>query len=386
MRIVPIFAVTAAALTVASCGKKVDELQRLIQDKTKPGNGDAIALLEDSKKTGVPGATTVLDGPGGRSNEAEPYEILPPGVKGAAPAAKAPVETVKPDSKAEPKSEAKSAEAKGKYADEAEIVRLVKAHKYQAALKLNPNPKSFQAQYYAGNAAFVTALEKKADSPERQKLVLLAEKRFRQAGAVESNPTKKARAYLWLGITGYKFRLGDYDYDTLTKPFRYIHEKLANTPYDNDAVFYLGLLSMKSPEKRGTVAAEYFASLAKSDPRDRVYDVDYARFSTPQAAAKHYSALLNGEGADLEGAVPTVTGSTSGAGTGAGSGSTLKAPAVRPGEGKDDFLEKVDRLHREILGGSNSGANRETPRPASTGTGAAQNDAPPAVPPVASVP
>ncbi|MBN8217811.1 MAG: hypothetical protein J0L75_14300, partial [Spirochaetes bacterium] len=251
------------AFLAVSCKRGGDSLDRLLGDRGKSGAGDqALTLLKENEgvggQDGARGASrsTNKSAAGVMAEEGEPTFAAPSAPRGKAPVAPAPAV---------------------KYASEKDIVKWISLHQYSKVLAAKIDPKNATALYYTGNAYFVTALMTKSDA--REKLVANAEKHFLAAGKIETDKTRKARAYLWLGITRYKFRGATYDLETTSQPLRYVVEKLPDTPYYNDALLYLGLVRSKFNLRDS--AKDYFNLLARTDSRDRVYDIDYQKWSTP---------------------------------------------------------------------------------------------------------
>lgn len=343
-----LLAIPFAFLSV-SCRRGGDSLDRLLGDRGKSGSGDqALTLLKENEGIGAQGegafAARSTNGAGKASvlmDEGEPTTATP---STGAPRAKAPLAPVR-------------------YVSDADIRKWISLHQYDKVIAAKIDPKNASQLYYSGNAYFVTALMTKSASRERH--VANAEKNFLAAGKLETDKTRKARAYLWLGITRYKFRGGTYDLETTSQPLRYVVEKLPDTPYYNDALLYLGLVRSKFNLRDS--AKDYFNLLARTDSRDRVYDMDYQKWSTPQAAARHYLNLIgepNKDGAEDLRAAPDPKPAADAGPAAAPAPSERPSPVYRPqgaDSTRDAFLEKVERIHREILGTPMEGRSNAAP-------------------------
>lgn len=358
IRPVPTILILPAALAllaaVSSCKRSGDSLDKLLMDRQKSGSGDqALTLLKENE--------SAQPMPGGSSNRSLsiPSDEIEPVLVTNVPVSRP--STAKGKGPAAPVSS---------YTSVTDIKKFISLHQYDKVLAARIDPKSADSIYYSGNAHFVKALMTKGST--RDKLVAGAEKQFAAAGKLENDKTKKARAYLWLGITRYKFRAETYDLETVSQPLRYVVDKLPDTPYYNDALLYLGLSRAKQNLRDS--AKDYFNLLHRTDSRDRVYDIDYQKWSTPQAAARHYLTLI-GETRD-NGTEAVLPIGSAGNATGVSprdpaSSPNTPSPVFRPqgvDSTRDSFLEKVERIHREILGSpmesrsnGNPGSGEATP-------------------------
>ncbi|MBL8992260.1 MAG: hypothetical protein JNM63_02905, partial [Spirochaetia bacterium] len=340
-------AVLSALIFLSSCGAGTkNALDDFLKGKAKSGPSDeALTIVDENKKVNegesTGGTSQVIEPPDSKTaDKKDSLTFLNPDGENA----------VKP-STSKPKSAVSASSApRGNYISDAEIKKLILSKQYDKVIASKINPKSANQVYYSGNAHFVLALQFKVGTKERERHVAAAEKLFRDAGVMEADKVRKARALLWHGITMYRFRSDRYDQETISKPFRYITQKLSDTPYHNDALMYLGIVYGKFNQKES--AKEFLTLLAKTDPRDRVYDIDYKKWSSPQTASRHYMNLLGGaEGAVRdESLIPPPSKDKL----------LTTTPAVKNEPVRDEFMEKVERIHREIIGDTNKPAARPT--------------------------
>ena len=172
-----------------------------------------------------------------------------------------------------------------------EVYSLVKQSRYAEVISGEINEQNPISRYYRGIAYHVMAELNPTPAKRKLSYTKKAEADFKYVGIHAKDQKLKPKAILWHGITIYKQRFSPKSVPEIQKAFDYIQDNFPQTRYFNDSLLYSALTYAKLKEMKS--AQMYLVELNKTDPEDKVYDIDYNRWLSPQEAVKYYSELFN---------------------------------------------------------------------------------------------
>ena len=169
-----------------------------------------------------------------------------------------------------------------------EMIRAAKTGQYAKVIRSKINSKDLVAKYYKAICFFCAAKDTKLSRRARKRYAQNAENLFKEVGIKSRNKDLKVKSILWHGITLYKHRRGGLE--DILYPLRYIQKNYSDTRYANDSHLYTALAYIQSqkPDEAGNALDRLGSSLES----DRVYDANYIKWVSPQAAERHYRKLI----------------------------------------------------------------------------------------------
>ena len=181
--------------------------------------------------------------------------------------------------------------------DLAKIIELRKRGEH-LIIAQSPEPQALKEKFYQALSCYTVAKSDRVDATTRRKMIIKADKLLRNVGVQASEDDLKIKSILWHGINSFKFNVYGRNSEKTLKPFKYIQENYSDSRYFNDSLLYTGLVYAN--RKDYSSAKRYLNLLNESDPDDKVWDINYIKWVTPQAATRHYSDLIKNTGQNFD--------------------------------------------------------------------------------------
>ena len=172
-----------------------------------------------------------------------------------------------------------------------EVIYLVRQNRYAEVISGKIDQENMTSRYYRGIAYHVMAKINPTPIQRNLSYTKKAEADFKHVGIYSKNKNLKTKAILWHGITMYKLRFSPETVPEIHKAFDHIQNNFSETRYLNDSLLYSALTYVKS--KNIKKAKSYLSELNNTDEEDKVYDIDYNRWLSPQETVAHYSKFYN---------------------------------------------------------------------------------------------